>query len=306
MEAMSTQPLLVILINPTSGPTRTRSLTPAVIQERAEQAGWQVEIETSTGPGDLTERARKAGARGARRIIVMGGDGSINEVVQAIVDPPVELGILPAGTVNILANELGIPADLDEALHVALTGRAIAIDVGVANGRVFTLMVGIGYDAMITRTMWPEIKKIAGEVAYALAGLQSFLVHRTTRMRIRLDGARPVRRLVYLLVVANTRLYAGSSAVLAETASVKDGLFDVCWFSAREWWRVPVGIFRIFSGRGKRFAPFEIVKARDIRIEASRSVPYQLDGDSAGFLPVSIQIRPKALRVVVPAQPPEV
>jgi diacylglycerol kinase family enzyme len=67
-----------------------------------------------------------------------------------------------------------------------------------------------------------------------------------------------------------------------------------------------VGIFRIFSGRGKRFAPFEIVKARDIRIEASRSVPYQLDGDSAGFLPVSIQIRPKALRVVVPAQPPEV
>lgn len=306
METMSTQPLLVVLINPTSGPTRARTLTPAIIQERAEQAGWQVEIETSTGPGDLTERARRAGERGARRVIVMGGDGSINEVVQAIVDPAVELGILPAGTVNILANELGIPADLDEALHVALTGRAIAIDVGVANGRIFTLMVGIGYDAMITRTMWPEIKKIAGEVAYALAGLQSFLVHRTTRMRIRIDGARPIRRLVYLLVVANTRLYAGSSAVLAETASVKDGLFDVCWFSAREWWRVPVGIFRIFSGRGKRFAPFEVVKAREIRIEASRSVPYQLDGDSAGFLPVSIQIRPKALRVVVPAQSPEV
>ena len=302
---MSTKPLLVVLINPTSGPLRARSLTPVRIQELAEKEGWLTEIEMSTGPGDLTRRAVLACERGARRLIVMGGDGSVNEVVQAVVDPEVELGILPAGTVNILANELAIPGDLDQALHVALTARAIAIDVGEANGRLFTLMVGIGYDALITRTMWPEIKKIAGEVAYALAGLQSFLVHRTTRMRIQIDGQKPMRRLVYMLVVANTRLYAGTSAVLAEAASVRDGWFDVCWFSARRWWRVPMGILRIFFRRGKRFAPFEIVRAQEIRVEASRKhVPYQLDGDSAGYLPVSIRIRARALRVVVPATPP--
>jgi len=293
------RPRLTILLNPVSGPTRTRGVEWEWLRTDAEQAGWRADILTSEAPGDIERLARQAVESGIRRLVVVGGDGSINEAVQALVGTEVELGLVPAGTSNILANELGVPDDFHQAARLAFTGRALAIDVGRANDRYFTLMLGIGYDVSTIEVMWPQLKRLTGQVAYTLAGFQAFVMHRAVRMRIEIDGTR-MRRLVYFLVVANTRLYGMASTTVAEHADVRDGLFDVVIIRARAWYHVIVSMLRIFFRIKSPFEKVETIRGREVTIRSARKVKYQLDGDPAGVLPVKVAIVPQALRVIAP------
>ncbi|HEY9857305.1 MAG TPA: diacylglycerol kinase family protein [Stenomitos sp.] len=293
------RPRLCILLNPVSGPTRTRGVEWEWLAADAEQAGWRAELIRSEGPGDIERLAREAVAGGVRRLVVVGGDGSINEAVQAVVGTEVELGLVPAGTSNILANELGIPDDFRQAARLAFTGRALAIDVGRANDRYFTLMLGIGYDVSTIEVMWPQLKRLMGQVAYTVAGFQAFVQHRAVRMRVEIDGTR-MRRLVYFLVVANTRLYGMASTKVAEHADVRDGLFDVVIIRARAWYHVIISMLRIFFRIKSPFEKVETIRGREVTIRSSRKVRYQLDGDAAGTLPVKVSMLPQALRIIAP------
>lgn len=293
------RPRLTVILNPVSGPTRTRGAEWDWIQSDAEQAGWQTDVVTSEAPGDIERLAKEAVQRGIRRLVVVGGDGSINEAVQSLVGTEVELGIVPAGTSNILANEMGVPDDFREAARLAFTGRALAIDVGKANDRYFTLMLGIGYDVSTIDAMWPQFKRLMGQAAYTLAGFQSFLQHRAVRMRVEIDGRR-MRRLVYFLVIANTRLYGNANTTIAEHADVRDGLFDVVVIRARAWYHVVFSMARIIGRIKSPFEKVETIRGREVTIRSARKVKYQLDGDPAGNLPVRVTMLPHALRIVAP------
>lgn len=293
------RPRLTVLLNPVSGPTRTRGADWDWIQTEAEAAGWRTEVLTSEGPGDIERLAKEAVASGIRRLVVVGGDGSINEAVQAVVGSKVELGIVPAGTSNILANELGVPDDFRLAAKLAFTGRALAIDVGCANDRYFTLMLGVGYDVSTIEVMWPQFKRLMGQVAYTIAGLTSFVQHRAVRMRIEIDGRR-MRRLVYFLVIANTRLYGNASTTVAEHADVRDGLFDVVVIRARAWYHVVFSMVRIMARIKSPFEKVETIRGREVTIRSARRVKYQLDGDPAGTLPVKVKMLPEALLIIAP------
>lgn len=293
------RPRLTILLNPASGPTRTRGVDWDWLVHDAELAGWRAELLVSEAPGDIERLARAAVASGIRRLVVVGGDGTINEAVQALVGTEVELAIVPAGTSNILANELGVPEDFRQAARLAFTGRALAIDVGRANERYFTLMLGIGYDVSTIEVMWPQLKRLVGQAAYTLAGLKSFVQHRAVRMRLDIDGAR-MRRLVYFLVIANTRLYGNASTTVAEHADVRDGLFDVVVIRARAWYHVVFSMGRIMLRIKSPFEQVETVRARELHLRSSRRVRYQLDGDPVGNLPVRVSMLPQALRVIAP------
>lgn len=288
-------------MNPVSGPTRTRGAEWDWLEGLAREAGWEPRVVVSEGEGHIEELAREAIAQGARRVAVAGGDGSINEALQALAGTDVELGIIPAGTSNILANELSLPADFEASARIAFRGASTAIDVGRANGRYFALMVGIGYDAVTVISMWPQLKRLAGQMAYTLAGIQAFVSHRATRMTIRLDGGKRLRRLVYMLVVANTRLYGRSNASVAEHADVRDGYFDLCIFRTRSWYHVVFGLMRVLLRVGTRFSRIETHHCRKVEIRSARPVPYQLDGDLRGVLPLTVEMCPQALRVVIPA-----
>lgn len=293
------RPRLTVLMNPVSGPTRTRGAEWDWVQPEAEAAGWRTEVRVSEAPGDIERLAREAVASGIRRLVVVGGDGSINEALQAVVGTDVELGIVPAGTSNILANEIGVPEDFREAARLAFTGRALAMDVGKANERFFALMLGIGYDVSTIEVMWPQLKRLMGQVAYTVAGFQSFVRHRAVRTRVEVDGRR-VRRLVYFLVVANTRLYGMANTTVAEHADIRDGLFDVVIIRARAWYHVISSMARIFFRIKSPFEKVETIRGREVTIRSSRKVKYQLDGDPAGTLPVRVTMLPKALRIIAP------
>ncbi|HEY9900517.1 MAG TPA: diacylglycerol kinase family protein [Pantanalinema sp.] len=296
---MHAAPLLAIVLNPVSGPTRTRGAEWEWLEGLARESGWEPRLFMSEGEGHIEALVREAIALGARRVVVAGGDGSINEALQGLANTDVELGIIPAGTSNILANELSLPADFQAAARVAFHGAALAIDVGRANGRYFALMVGIGYDAVTVISMWPQLKRLAGQMAYTLAGIQAFVSHRATRMTIRIDGGKRLRRLVYMLVVANTRLYGRSNASVAEHADVRDGYFDLCVFRTRSWYHVIFGLIRVLLRVPTRFSRIETHPCRQIEIRSARPVPYQLDGDLRGVLPLTVEMCPRALKVVM-------
>jgi YegS/Rv2252/BmrU family lipid kinase len=294
------QPKALILVNPVAGPTRPKAEGWDWLLAMLAEAGFQAELRMTHAPGEAQNMAAEAAAEGVDRILVVGGDGTVNEVVQAIAHTQTALGLIPAGTVNVLANEFGIPADYHAAAQIAIHGDCVSIDLGRANDRYFTMMVGIGYDAMVTYSMWPELKKIAGQLAYVVSGVQNFFTHRASRMLLRIDGGRKLRRLGYFLVISNTRLYGGPGRTVNELADTRDGLLDLTLFRSRRWYHVIFGLTRVFLGRGKRFARIEAMRVRSVEVRASRPLPYQLDGDNIGHTPVSIEVRPQALRLMVP------
>lgn len=294
------QPKALILVNPVAGPTRPKTEGWDWLRDMLVEAGFQAELRMTHAPGEAQALAATAAADGVDRILAVGGDGTLNEVVQAIAHTETALGIIPAGTVNVLANEFGIPADYHEAARIAISGERLSIDLGRANGRFFTMMVGIGYDAVVTYSMWPTLKRVAGQLAYVVSGVQNFFTHRASRMRLRVDGGRRMRRLGYFLVVSNTRLYGGPGRTVNEKADTRDGLLDLTLFRSRRWYHVVFGLTRVFFGRGKRFARIEAMRVRSVEVASSRRLPYQLDGDNAGHTPVTIEVRPQALRLMVP------
>lgn len=290
----------LILINPVAGPTRPKTEGWDWLTDMLEEAGFRTQVRQTAAPDEARAIAAEAVAAGVDRIVVVGGDGTVNEVVQAIAHSGAALGLIPAGTVNVLANEYGISADYREAARVAVHGEPVRIDLGRVNGRYFTMMVGIGYDAAVTYSMWPSLKKIAGQLAYTVSGVQQFFTHRASRMRLRVDGGRRLRRLGYLLVVSNTRLYGGPGRTVNELADTRDGLLDLTLFRSRRWYHVIFGLMRVFFGRGKRFARIEAMRIQRVEVTSSRRLPYQIDGDNAGYTPVTIEVQPRALCLMLP------
>lgn len=292
----------VVVFNPAAGGARRKGDIQEVCR-RFVANGWNVASIATRCPGDGTEAARRAIAEGADVVVAMGGDGTLNEVAQALADGPTPVGIVPVGTVNVLVRELGLPLDPLEAVDVITSGQPLSIDLGRVNGRYFTMMIGLGYDAQSAMAMMPQIKQWSGQLAYWVGAVQSFAMHKAVRTKIVLEDAgrkRRIRRLVYLMVVSNTRLYGDGALKFTPEASVRDGLLDVCVIRSARWYRALLHIVLSFTGRLRTVSDVEYFRARKVTLTTSRPFPFQIDGDPVGHTPVTIEIAPLALSVMVP------
>lgn len=295
-------PLVCIVYNPTAGSGLVRKrVSIDEVTARFVRQGFSVAAIATRFAGDGSEAARVALLQKPRAVVAMGGDGTINEVVQTLALQDVPLGIIPAGTINVLSQELGLPADPLEAVDVVAQGVPRVIDLGLANGRYFTMMIGLGYDAQSTLAMIPILKQWTGPVAYMAAALQSFITHRAVRTVIKVgEGkkAKRMRRLVYMMVVSNTGLYAGGILKFTPEASLTDGLLDCCVIRSRRWYQVLKHFFLSLAGQLRIVNDVEIFQARNLSIRTARPFPYQLDGDPAGTTPVKVSVVAGALRVM--------
>ena len=295
-----------VIYNPTAGSGLTKKRVPieAVI-ERFLANGWNVGAVQTRCAGDGTAAAERAIAEGADVVVAMGGDGTVNEVVQALAETERPLGILPAGTINVLAQELGLPLDPLLAVDVVCAGTVRRIDLGKANERYFTMMIGLGYDAESTQALIPSLKQWTGPIAYWLAGFQSFVKHKSVRARLWVnDGrkTRKLRRLVYMMVVSNVGLYAGGVLKFTPEASFSDGLLDVCLIRSKRWYRALLHVVLSIVGGLRTVSDVEFFQVQSLKITTGRPFPYQLDGDPAGTTPVTISVVPQALGVLVPTK----
>lgn len=296
--------LAVVIYNPTAGSGLGKKYVDlADVRARFASHGWACGTLATRQAGDGTAAAAHALAEGADMVVAMGGDGTINEVVQSLAGQEVPLGIIPTGTINILAREVSIPLDPMGAIDAIATGEPRTLDLGKANGRYFTSMIGLGYDAESILNLLPQLKAWSGPLAYWVAAFKSYIRHKAVRATLKVnygDRQKRLRRLVYIMVISNAGLYAGGVLKFTPEANLRDGLLDVCVIRSGRWYRALFHGALTLLGRLRTVSDVEFFRCVSVEFSSSRPFPYQLDGDPVGHSPVVVEIAPAALRVMAP------
>ncbi len=266
------------------------------------ELGWAEPLWRETSAGDPGQGLVEAALRdGVDLVLASGGDGTIAACVAALAGSGIPLGVLPAGTGNLLARNLGLPLSLEEALAVAMTGTERWLDVGEVNGRLFAVMAGVGFDADLLAGASEELKARVGWAAYVLSGLRQ-LRARPMKAVLHADDAAPLRCRASGIVIGNVGSLQGNIRLLPHAAP-DDGLLDVAVMPARGlagWLRLAAGLMV-----RRRSGTLHQLTCRDLRIELDRARSWEIDGEVAGVARrLTISVRARNLLVRVPAAAP--
>jgi YegS/Rv2252/BmrU family lipid kinase len=260
--------------------------------------GWQVDERYLAAPGDAERFARDAVAQQYHLIVAAGGDGTVNEVANAMVGTSVVLAPLPIGTVNVWAREAGFSMDVTTAAQQIIDGVVGKIDVGFANQRAFLLMTGIGFDAEVVRHLYASDKRKFGVLAYIGRIWSVMWGFRSNVVTVMLDDE-VMHVPLLMMVVGNTHRYAGFIP-FTPTAQLNDGLLDVKMMFGHELY--VTGVFRFLMLYIYRYFPWldRHTLLRRVRRVVVTGAPmsWQVDGDYVGSTPIEITVDPQALLVV--------
>jgi len=230
-------------------------------------------------------------------VLVAGGDGTLNEVIQGLVGSATAVGVVPIGTVNVWARELALPRDPVEAVREQVLGQVRRIDLGRANGRYFLLMAGLGFDAEAVHAVEGEPKRLFGPIAFFVVGLLAALRTSGTPLRVRADGT-SFETTAALVTIGNTRLWAGAVQITHHATAV-DGLLDVCFFPGRSLWRKMWHLGLVLIGQHDDDPEVTYMQVRELLIVGRWPMPLQVDGEPFGTTPARVEIVPEAIRALV-------
>ncbi|HLD06250.1 MAG TPA: diacylglycerol kinase family protein [Candidatus Nanoarchaeia archaeon] len=280
---------LLLILNPQAGYGNGERLLPQI---RSAFAGHALAVRVSRRPADTIAAAREAVGK-VDAIIAAGGDGTINQVMSAIVGTNIPLGVIPLGTANVFAQEFHIPFAIPEACAVIKEMHVRAFDVGTANHHYFLMWAGIGLDAGVLSEMTQLMKQIFGISAYPLAALKKLLTYRSHPMRVEIDGTAYTS---YFTIISNIRNYGGVIR-LSPDADPHDGLLDVSIFPDKLQLFTVIRSF-IELKAGVRSVP--TIKATHVRITAPTGILVHTDAEVLGTTPLTVTVIPHALSVIVP------
>jgi len=290
---------VLIIFNPAAGAGRRRRLARALAALRA--SGIVADLAETRAPGDAEAIAREAARRGVPAVVAAGGDGTIAEVAAGLSGSDSALGLLPLGTANVLAWELGVPLRPERAAAVLAAGRTAPLHPGIARfgdgrARLFVQMLGAGFDAAVVERLDLGLKRRIGRAAYVWQSMRELPRYDFPVIAAELDGA---SQDVASAIVTKGRLYAGRYRIAPDARPAEPG-FQVVLFhragplaAALAGAALPLGLIPHLPG-------VTIHAARRIRLGAASRVPVQADGDTAGVLPVEISDAPAPLRIVLP------
>jgi len=295
----------VFLVNPASANGSTGRRWP-VLARRAAELGLRGDALLSERPGHLTELAAQAVEAGATQLAVVGGDGTVHEVVNGVLGAgggEVELAVLPRGTGRDFARSLGLPKGFDEAVRVALEGRVRTIDAGRAtfhHGEAwFANFAGAGISGAIARDANASSKALGGRASFMVSTVRVFAGWKSARVEARVDAESRSGRMFE--IVAMNGPYAGGGMRLAPDAALDDGLLDCVLFGDVTKLDFLTTFPKIYSGRHLAHPKIELVRGSSVSVESDPPLPVVLDGEQPGTTPARFEIVPRALRVRVPA-----
>jgi YegS/Rv2252/BmrU family lipid kinase len=293
----------LVIVNPAAGQASTervlRSLAGAFAARRA-----SFDILETRGAGDAEGMARMAARAGYRAVVAVGGDGTVGEVITGLAGTGMPLGIVPKGTGNQLACNLGIPQAVEAAVDVVVNGYAQPIDLGrLPDGRYFAVTAGAGWDATIMAAATRELKDRWGFGAYLYAGLRTGITPPSTLYRITADGE-TVEVNAAMVLVANMGHFASRLLAvdfrIAPGVSFQDGKLDVCIFAPRSLTDVAAMLWRMARRRYSGDNRLIYLQAEEIHIETDSPVITETDGEPIGVTPLSVRAVPGGVNVLVP------
>lgn len=250
----------------------------------------------------MPARMKDAIEQGADLIFVWGGDGSVQRCIDAAVGSHVTLAILPAGTANLLANNLGIPIDLEQAVEVGLHGNDHTIDVGKMNGEHFAVMAGIGLDALMIRDADSEMKDHFGRAAYIWTGARH-IRSEPVRTTVRIDGRTWFDDKASCVLIANVGSIGGGITAF-EHASPDDGKLDIAVMTAKGVWQWLRTLTRASVGHAEKSPLVQMTQAAKITVHTRKRLPYEMDGGARSKTDkLRVRVVPHAVTIRVPSPP---
>ncbi|TWR24136.1 diacylglycerol kinase family lipid kinase [Mucilaginibacter achroorhodeus] len=285
----------LFIINPVSG-GKKKDNVPGMVKEHLDPSVFEYDFEFTTGIFHAHDLAVAAVGE-YDTIVAVGGDGTVNEIASGIVETDTELAVIPFGSGNGLARFLGIPMDTVGAIKNMNTGRSIVIDAGKMNDQWFFNMAGMGFDAHISHVFAQGGDK-RGFVNYFKSSVQEISQYRSQEYHIEVDG-KELDREAFMLSIANSSQY-GNNAHVSPTASVQDGLLDVCVIKPFPLWRFPEMGLRMFFKTADKSKYVEIIKGKHVHITRVQPGPIHLDGEpQSADIDINIDVVPSALKVLV-------
>lgn len=292
-----------VIFNPTARGDKAKRF-----RRHLDEIGAESALKQTSSAGDARRLAAEAVREGMETIVAAGGDGTVNEVLNGIGDASEgfersRLGVLPLGTVNVFARELGIPAELSKAWDIIRAGQELRIDLprvdyssqGVPQRHYFAQLGGAGLDARAIELVRWELKKKIGPLAYVLAGMQA-LFEKPAQLRV--QGASLVSK-GGLILIGNGKLYGGTFRIFPK-ADLQDGLLDLCVFPQTNWFtllRCTPGLL----GRGRlAHSVAQSFQTDQFELVSDGPAAFELDGELIGHLPARFSVERRRLRVVAP------
>ena len=295
-----------LIVNPSSG----RELAPdaaSTIMARLRERYGEVTTTVTAGDGDARRAAAAAAGAGCAAVFVAGGDGTVNEAVNGVAEShalgSVDIGIIPLGTGNDFASALDVPADVDRALDVLQRERVLAVDLGRVNDRLFVNTSGGGFIAEVSVAVTPELKTVAGRLAYLIGGAQVLLEYDPVRATIRAEPGRVrIGAALYAFAVCNSRLIGGGR-LIAPAAMIDDGLLDLCLIESMSTVEFVTLVRKVAGGEHVHDDRVRYLQASTVTIELDREVTVNTDGEVFTASRCEYSVLPAAARFFAGERP---
>jgi diacylglycerol kinase (ATP) len=292
-----------VIFNPTARGEKARRF-----RHHLDAIGKESTLKQTAAAGDARRLACEAVKEGFENVVAAGGDGTLNEVLNGIGDAPdgfqrARLGVLPLGTVNVFAQEIGVPPQLEQAWKIIQQGRETRIDLpqvefqsnGAQQRRYFAQLAGAGLDARAIELVKWQVKKLVGPIAYVLAGAHALLgaANKITAV----GGSESI--LGELVLIGNGRLYGGKYKLFPQ-ANLRDGKLEVCVFPRVNWLTLARCSPGLLLNGTLPPSTTRLFQAEKLTLTSPSPAPLQIDGELIGQLPATFSIQKNGLRLLAP------
>ena len=283
----------IVILNPTAGsPEHIRSW-----QDRAESLAGDCPVRVTSHSGEAEALARRAVEEGFARIVAAGGDGTVSQVANGLAGSNAILGVLPMGSVNVFAMELGLPLhNLQRCWDIIEDTNLRLFDMPSANEKYFVQLAGVGLDAQVVKETSLAFKRSFGPLSYLISAAQ---IAARQPPKLFIESEHTSVEEGSFVLVGNGRLYGGPFPFFKQ-AVIDDGLFDVVIFKRLGYLEIIRYLQDVVFSADIKVPEIEYFQTRQLRITSEQDVPLELDGELAGNCPVDFRIRTRALRVLAP------
>jgi YegS/Rv2252/BmrU family lipid kinase len=282
----------IVILNPAAHSDRAMR-----VRARVESLAQNCTVCTTSAPGEAEIMARHAVQEGFGTIVAAGGDGTIHEVVNGLAGSDVTLGLLPIGTVNVFAMELGLPShNLGLCWDIIRGEHTRVVDLPSANDKYFVQLAGVGLDAQVVKETSANLKRNFGPLSYLISAAQ-IATRKPPRLVVECEDTAVTE--ASFVLIGNGRRYGGPFPFFKQ-AVIDDGLLDVVLFKQLGYLEIIKYLQDVFFSSEISLPEVDYFQTRQIRVTSEQNVPVELDGELVGECPVEFQIRERTLRVLVP------